>query len=58
MKYSIKYTFNYLNLFHRGVVSVTMDLLKVDVNQCEDEYNIPNRFKETNKCDEKSSYVS
>lgn len=35
-----------------------MDLLKLDVNQCEDKYYVPNKFKATNKCDQKSSYVS
>ena len=42
----------------RGVVTVTMDLLQLDINQCPDEYYVPNAFKGTHKCDQKTSYVS
>jgi hypothetical protein len=42
--------------FLRGVVAVTMDLLKLDINQCPDKYYIPNAFKDTHKCDERNSY--
>lgn len=42
----------------RGVVAVSMDLLQLDINQCPDEFYEPNAFKSTNKCDEKTSYVS
>lgn len=35
-----------------------MDLLHLDINQCPDEFYEPNAFKNTNKCDEQSSYVS
>lgn len=35
-----------------------MDLLQLDINQCPDEFYEPNAFKSTNKCDEKTSYVS
>lgn len=35
-----------------------MDLLQLDVNQCSDQYYVPNAFKDTHKCDKKSSYVS
>lgn len=42
----------------RGVVAVTMDMRQLDINQCPDDYHTPNAFKNTHKCDEKSSYVS
>lgn len=45
-------------LFYRGVVAVSMDMLQLDINQCEDDFYIPNAFKGTHKCDEKTSYVS
>lgn len=45
-------------MFFRGVVAVTMDLLKLDINQCPDDYYVANAFKDTNKCDKKTSYVS
>lgn len=35
-----------------------MDLLQLDINQCDDKFNVPNAFKGTHKCDKKSSYVS
>ena len=35
-----------------------MDMLQLDINQCPDDYFVPNAFKNTHKCDEKSSYVS
>lgn len=35
-----------------------MDLLQVDVNQCDDKFYRPNAFKDTHKCDKKTSYVS
>ncbi|XP_011499880.1 PREDICTED: uncharacterized protein LOC105363792 isoform X2 [Ceratosolen solmsi marchali] len=40
----------------KGVVTVTMDLLQLDINQCDDKFNVPNAFKGTHKCDKKSSY--
>uniref|UniRef100_A0A1Y1KQJ4 GPR158/179 extracellular domain-containing protein n=1 Tax=Photinus pyralis TaxID=7054 RepID=A0A1Y1KQJ4_PHOPY len=40
----------------KGVVAVTMDLTKLDINQCPDKAYVPNAFKGTNKCDKKSSY--
>lgn len=39
------------------MVAVTMDMLKLDINQCPDKYYVPNMFKDTNKCDAKTSYV-
>lgn len=42
----------------RGVVAVSMDLLQLDINQCPAEFYEPNAFKSTNKCDERTSYVS
>lgn len=45
-------------LIFRGAVAVTMDLLKLDISQCPDKYYVPNVFKGTDKCDQKTSYVS
>ncbi|XP_017776061.1 PREDICTED: uncharacterized protein LOC108562276 [Nicrophorus vespilloides] len=45
-----------VKLEFKGVVAVTVDLLKLDINQCPDQYYVPNAFKGTHKCDEKSSY--
>ena len=42
----------------KGVVTVTMDLQILDINQCPGKYHTPNAFKETHKCDSKTSYVS
>lgn len=43
---------------NRGIVAVSMNMLGLDINQCPDDYYVPNAFKNTHKCDEKSSYVS
>ncbi|XP_012263569.2 uncharacterized protein LOC105690392 [Athalia rosae] len=40
----------------KGVVAVTMDLLQLDINQCDDRFYVPNAFKGTHKCDKKTSY--
>ncbi|XP_014218374.1 uncharacterized protein LOC106646764 [Copidosoma floridanum] len=40
----------------KGVVTVTMDLLQLDINQCDDESTVSNAFKGTHKCDKKVSY--
>lgn len=45
-------------LLHRGVVAVSMDMMQLDINQCDDAYHVPNAFKNTHKCDAKTSYVS
>ena len=42
----------------KGVVTVTMDLQTLDINQCPGKYHAPNAFKDTHKCDRKTSYVS
>ena len=42
----------------RGAVTVSMDIEKLDINQCPGEYYTPNAFKRTHKCDDKTSYVS
>lgn len=42
----------------RGVVAVSMDMLQLDINQCDDAYYVPNAFKGSHKCDKKTSYVS
>ena len=46
----------YLN--YRGAVAVSMDIKKLDINQCPADYHVPNAFKRTHKCDEATSYVS
>jgi hypothetical protein len=43
---------------NRGVVAVTMRLLELDINQCPDKFYVPNAFKDTHKCDKRTSYVS
>ena len=30
----------------------------LDIDQCPDKYYVPNAFKDTHKCDDRSSYVS
>jgi hypothetical protein len=35
-----------------------MDMKQLDINQCPDDYHTPNAFKNTHKCDAKTSYVS
>ena len=44
--------------FFRGAVSVSMDIRMLDIDQCPGKYHMPNAFKDTHKCDDKSSYVS
>ena len=44
--------------FFRGVVAVSMDIMMLDIDQCPEKYYVPNAFKDTHKCDDKSSYVS
>lgn len=44
--------------FCRGAVAVSMDMMQLDINQCDDAYHVPNAFKNTHKCDAKTSYVS
>jgi len=40
----------------KGAVAVSMDIKMLDIDQCPDRYHVPNAFKETHKCDDKSSY--
>ncbi|KAK7069808.1 hypothetical protein SK128_015419 [Halocaridina rubra] len=40
----------------KGAVRVTMDLLKLDIVQCPNEFYVPNAFKDTHRCDRKTSY--
>ncbi|XP_050701571.1 uncharacterized protein LOC126987957 [Eriocheir sinensis] len=40
----------------KGAVRVTMDLLKLDIVQCPNEYYVQNPFKDTHRCDRKTSY--
>lgn len=42
----------------RGVVAVSMSLMSLDINQCNQEYHVPNAFKNTDKCDKQTTYVS
>ena len=35
-----------------------MDIRMLDIDQCPGKYHTPNGFKDTHKCDDKSSYVS
>lgn len=42
----------------RGVVTVSVPLLDLDINQCPSSFYTPNYFKNTATCDYKSSYVS
>ena len=47
------------NLFiYRGAVAVSMNIRMLDIDQCPDRYWVPNAFKDTHKCDDKTSYVS
>ncbi|ODM87279.1 hypothetical protein Ocin01_19405 [Orchesella cincta] len=45
-----------VNLEFKGVVAVSMDLLQLDINQCDDDYYVPNFFKGTHKCHRRTSY--
>jgi hypothetical protein len=38
------------------MVSVTMRLDRLDINQCPDDYHVPNAFKGSDKCDRGTSY--
>lgn len=44
-----------VKLEFKGVVAVTMNLLQLDINQCPSSYHAPNAFKNTHKCDRKTS---
>lgn len=57
LKYIFKMFFFHF-YWNRGVVAVSVDMLQMDINQCEDDYYVPNAFKGTHKCDKKTSYVS
>ncbi|XP_063705468.1 uncharacterized protein LOC134834659 [Culicoides brevitarsis] len=45
-----------VKLEFKGVVAVSMDIQQLDINQCPDDYFVPNAFKNTHKCDKKTSY--
>lgn len=45
-----------VKLEFKGAVAVTMDLLKLDIDQCPKKYSTPNAFKDTHKCDQATSY--
>eukprot|EP00095_Tigriopus_kingsejongensis_P001165 maker-scaffold350_size199587-snap-gene-0.27 protein:Tk01165 transcript:maker-scaffold350_size199587-snap-gene-0.27-mRNA-1 annotation:"hypothetical protein SINV_01162" len=40
----------------KGSVAVSMDIRMLDIDQCPDKYHAPNHFKDTHKCDDKTSY--
>ncbi|XP_037078702.1 uncharacterized protein LOC119099747 [Pollicipes pollicipes] len=40
----------------KGMVSVSMSAEKLDINQCDHDYWVANAFKDTHKCDRRSSY--
>ena len=42
----------------RGVVIVDTKLDELDINQCPNDYHVPNAFKDTARCDFQSTYVS
>ncbi|KAK0092795.1 hypothetical protein PV326_000562 [Microctonus aethiopoides] len=44
-----------VKLEFKGVVAVTMRLLNLDINQCDDKFYVSNAFKDTHKCHRKSS---
>lgn len=52
------YTLFFIFELFRGVVAVSVDMIQMDINQCDDDYFIPNAFKGTHKCDRTTSYVS
>lgn len=45
-------------IFYRGVVKVDVKLDYLDISQCPQEFYLANAFKNTAKCDFKSTYVS
>lgn len=53
-----KFYLTNFSLFDRGAVAVSMDIRMLDIDQCPDRYWAPNAFKDTHKCDDKTSYVS
>lgn len=40
----------------KGAVRVTMDLTKLDIVQCPSDFYVQNAFKDSHRCDRKSSY--
>lgn len=42
----------------RGAVAISVDMLQMDINQCDDEPSDSNVFKGTHKCDRSTTYVS
>jgi len=40
----------------KGAVQVSMDLYKMDINQCPSEYHVQNVFQDSHRCDRKTSY--
>lgn len=57
LKYKYRLVLMNSNDNYRGIVAVSMDILQMDINQCPAEYHVPNAFKNTHKCDAKTSYV-
>lgn len=44
-------------LLHRGVVIVDVPLSWLDINQCPQDYFVPNAFKDTARCHYDTTYV-
>lgn len=44
-----------LRIEFRGIVIVNLKLSELDINQCDDEYYVNNAFKDTHKCDRRST---
>uniref|UniRef100_A0A6A7FUN2 G-protein coupled receptor 158 n=1 Tax=Hirondellea gigas TaxID=1518452 RepID=A0A6A7FUN2_9CRUS len=40
----------------KGAVQVSMDLLKIDINQCPTDYYVQNVFQDTHRCNRRTSY--
>ena len=44
-------------VLHRGVVIVDVPLFWLDINQCPQDYFVPNAFKDTARCHYDTTYV-
>ncbi|XP_066939738.1 uncharacterized protein [Macrobrachium rosenbergii] len=62
-KWVVKYTAPFFGwdslrakLEFKGAIQVTMDLLKLDISQCPSDFFVQNAFKDTHKCNRKTSY--
>lgn len=62
-KWLVKYTAPFFGwdtlrkkLEFKGAVQISVDLLKLDINQCPEDYHVQNAFKDSHHCDRQSSY--